>query len=70
MTKTFRLERDVDISGVSGTGVVAHGAEFPTGKVALAWDSDTPSVIVYDCIDDVQAIHGHNGATRIVWEEE
>jgi hypothetical protein len=33
--RRFVLERDVDVSGLSGTGVVADGVVFPDGIVAL-----------------------------------
>ena len=66
--KTFTLERDIDVSGISGVGTVAEGIEFSTGKVAIHWISnDHHSTVVWDSIDSVIAIHGHNGATRLVW---
>lgn len=65
--RTFKLVRDIDESGVSGTGTVAEGVEFETGKVAISWLTKVSSLGVYDKIDDVEAIHGHQGKTRIVW---
>ena len=35
--RLFKLQRKVDCSGVSGTGVVAEGVEFDDGQVALRW---------------------------------
>jgi hypothetical protein len=69
VTRRFQLVRDVDETGISGTGVVADGAQFPDGTITLHWcTAATPSSTgVYDSIDDVQAIHGHGGLTRIVW---
>lgn len=73
MTKTtmklFQLHRDVDASGVSGTGIVAEGTEFSNGMVALTWLTHTPCVGVYPNIKCVETIHGHEGKTRIVWLE-
>jgi hypothetical protein len=65
----FRLERDRDISRVSGTGVVAHGALFPNGVVTLAWDvaGKPGSTVVYQSYEDMCAIHLHHGATRVEW---
>lgn len=68
--RRFRLHRDTDESGVSGTGVVAEGVEFSTGQCALGWLTRVRSVAVYQSIADVQHIHGHSGATRIVWVDE
>jgi len=65
--RMFRLNRVVDETGVSGTGIVAEGIEFSSGKCALAWRTDFQSVAVYDSIADVKAIHGHDGRTHIQW---
>ena len=67
--RRFELHRDVDVSGVSGTGVVAEGIEFTGGVVALRWISDWPTSVVFHDrgIDSVVAVHGHSGATRLVW---
>jgi hypothetical protein len=58
---------------VSGTGIVAYGARFPgAGKVAVSWSVNgmPGSVGVWDCIEDMQAVHGHGGATEVVWLAE
>jgi hypothetical protein len=65
--KRFYLVRVEDVSGVSGTGVVAEGVEFTDGRVALRWRTATPSTVVWDSIVDVQAIHGHDGKTQVYW---
>ena len=65
--RRFRLIRREDVSGVSGTGVVAEGVHFSTGKVALSWCSNLHSVTVYDGIEDLERIHGHEGRTSIEW---
>ena len=65
--RRFRLVRVEDVSGVSGTGVVAEGVVFATGKVVLSWCSDYPSVTVYDSSQDLLAVHGHNGRTQVDW---
>jgi predicted kinase len=67
--RRFELHRDVDVSGVSGTGVVAEGVEFSDGVVSLRWLGAWPTSVVY--FDRgalaVEHIHGHSGATQIVW---
>lgn len=69
--RAFTLVRDVDVSGVSGTGVVAEGVAFSTGIVALHWLGDWPTSVVFHerGIASVEHIHGHGGSTRIVWAE-
>lgn len=65
--RRFELWRHRDISGVSGTGVVAHGTEYIDGVVTLHWFGDWPCTTVWPCIDAVVAIHGHGGATEVRW---
>ena len=65
LPRRFALQRRLDISGVSGTGLVAYGTLYPTGRVTLAWCAgDVASVTVYDSHEH---IHGHGGATELVW---
>jgi hypothetical protein len=72
MLRAFHLVRDTDMTGVSGTGVVAEGVAFSDGTVALRWLSEWPTSVVFHDrgIEAVEAVHGHGGATRIVWTEE
>ena len=70
MAKLFYLHRVEDDSGISGTGRIAQGVIFDNGKVALTWLSDTPSTGVYDSIGDVRTIHGHEGKTEVVLEQD
>jgi hypothetical protein len=66
--RRFELVRHRDVSGVSGTGVVAEGIEWSDGTVALRWGGHYPTTTVWqDGIDALLAIHGHNGATVIRW---
>lgn len=69
--RLFHLERDTDVSGVSGVGTVAEGVEFSDGTVVLRWTAgDDHSTVVWASIGAVERIHGHSGATRIVWDDE
>jgi hypothetical protein len=68
--RRFWLIRDHDPSGVSGTGVVAEGIIFDSGKAVLSWMRVTSSVGIYDSITVLEAVHGHEGATRIVYEDD
>jgi hypothetical protein len=65
--KTFQLVRDVDYSGVSGTGIVAEGVEFDDGKVVIQWvvPNKPSSLVIWDDMADALEIHGHDGATRV-----
>lgn len=66
---TGLLRRHVDISNVSGTGDVAELAEFSDGAVAVRWHGDHPSTACWNDIRDVEFIHGHKGATEIVFND-
>jgi hypothetical protein len=68
--RLFRLQRDRDVSGVSGTGHVADGVRWPDGTVTIRWRGDRPSTVHWDQLADAEAVHGHQGATRIVWADE
>ena len=65
--RRFRLIRDDDISGVSGLGHVADGVQFEDGRVVTRWRAAVAQTCVWDSIDHVLAVHGHQGATRVVW---
>jgi hypothetical protein len=58
--------RDVDVSGVSGTGHVAEVAVFSDGHAAVHWLSDFPTTTPHVSMESVRHIHAHNGATRFV----
>jgi hypothetical protein len=65
--RKFVLYRTEDESGVSGTGIIAEGVQFSTNKSVISWISETPSIEVYDSIEEIERIHGHNGKTVIRW---
>lgn len=64
--RVFVLDRHVDVSGVSGTGVVAEGVVWSDGAVALRWTGENATTTTFETgIDGVEAIHGHAGATEV-----
>jgi len=75
--RMFRLVRDVDVSGISGTGHVAEGVLFGDGTVVVRWlgpiERDwgliEPTTVVHPNITNVEHLHGHNGQTHIEWED-
>lgn len=68
--RRFQLVRRVDPSGVSGTGVVAYGVTFGDGHVVLRWHSPHPATSLWNSLDDLLRVHGHNGSTFVVWIDE
>lgn len=67
--RRFKLQRDEDVTGFSGTGVVADGVEFSPGGVAVVrWRGEWASTVIHERgVASVEAIHGHDGRTRVVW---
>ena len=70
--RPFVLYRREDVSGVSGTGVVAQGVEFQDGTVALRWLSAWPTSVVFHerGMEAVKAVHGHNGSTVVLYTDD
>ncbi|WP_063755337.1 hypothetical protein [Streptomyces sp. NRRL S-337] len=66
--RLFALHRDRDISGVSGTAIVADGVCWPDGTVSIRWRGARPSTVSWNSVADAEHVHGHGGATRIVWD--
>lgn len=65
--RLFNLVRLEDVSGVSGTGLVAEGCLFGSGKVVMTWLGQHHTFEIFDYIDEVIEIHGHGGKTVIEW---
>lgn len=65
--RLFVLRRNEDFTGVSGTGDVAEGVCFSDGTAVMRWRSDLASTAVYANMADLEAIHGHQGRTKVVW---
>ena len=79
--RRFDLVRDEDESGVSGTGVVAVGVEFPDGAVAMQWLNEENDRVqtrrngwaLYPSREgalDAEEVHGHGGRTTIRWVDD
>lgn len=68
--RMFVLYRSEDVTGCSGTGIVAEGVEFSDGRVVMRWTTNgVHSLVIHTSADELLHIHGHNGASRIVWLE-
>jgi hypothetical protein len=65
--RLFLLQRTIDVSGISGTGIVAEGVVFSDGSVAMRWATEVASTVIYAQLDDVIFVHGHGGNTRVVF---
>ncbi|WP_426568136.1 hypothetical protein [Streptomyces canus] len=54
---------------MSGAGDVADGVCWPDGSVVLRW-RERPSTSVWDSLEVMLSVHGHDGATRVVWLDD
>jgi hypothetical protein len=68
--RRFYFDRQTDASGTSGVGAVVEGVLFSDGRVALRWRTERSSICIYESIEDTIFIHGHDGATGLVWVDE
>lgn len=66
--RVFFLLRHVDVSGVTGTGIVAEGTEWTDGSVSLRWRHEHASTTFYEAgVRAVLAVHGHRGASEVIY---
>lgn len=65
--RRFILVRQEDVTGVSGTGIIAEGVQWSGGWVSLVWLTPYWSHVWYPSIEHVERIHGHGGQTVVDW---
>jgi len=63
--RRFVLLRVEDLTGVSGTGEVAEGTVFSSGLAVIRWLREPYAMGVYQNLDDVISVHGHEGRTQL-----
>lgn len=68
--RRFYLYRHTDHTGVSGAGTVALGVQFPDGTCVLRWLSQWRSTVVWADLAGLEAVHGHDGATTVIWLDD
>lgn len=68
--RRFYLVRFSDVSGISGTGVIAEGVCFSDWSCHITWLTKHKSEGRYQNPDTMIAIHGHDGDTVIYWIDE
>jgi hypothetical protein len=68
--RDFVLIRDKDLTGKSGIGVVAEGVVFMDGFAILKWLREPYALGIYETIDALISVHGHEGNTRVEFIEK
>ena len=67
--KKFFLNRKIDETGMSGTGIVAEGVLLPN-KIAVMWWLVPPfTVSIYSSIQELEKLHSHGkGTTEVLFK--
>lgn len=69
--RRFVLERHRDISGISGTGIVADGVlDLDTQQCVVVFRGATPTITIHSYptgLESVGRVNLHGGATEIRW---
>lgn len=68
--RRFRLKRQEDETGISGTGYIAEGVQFSDGQCVINWLTATSSMGIYHSVVEMLHIHGHGGKTVIEWIDD
>ena len=79
-TRTSTPISDSDVTGVSGPGRGRPRLGFPDGTTVIRWrelPTDHPNyvrgvratTVVFPNIEDIEALHGHDGSTRIAYDQ-
>jgi hypothetical protein len=63
--RRFFLVRDIDESGCSGTGIVAQGTEFDSGRAVMEWLVPPCSLNIFASVEELITVHGHCGKSRV-----
>ena len=70
--RTFRILREADITGISGTGHVLDGVIFHTGQVVVCWRSAHGSITIFEnwaAFDNVHLRAHPENRARIIFTD-
>lgn len=78
-TRSFKLIRNIDLTGTSGTGHVASGQVNADGTASMRWNTTATladgtrrkinTLTQYENWQDVVLLHGHAGRTILKWDD-
>jgi hypothetical protein len=57
------VERDEDVSGVTGTGIVSEFCIASDGRIVIFWPAGHG---YFNSLEEAVKVHGHNGKTRFI----
>lgn len=66
--RRFVLDRVIDVTGVSGVGLIAEGMEWSDGTASVRWTGEHNSITYWPGgVQVLEAVHGHGGATKVIY---
>ena len=65
--KLFNIVREIDNTGISGTGIVAEGVIFDDGSVVLRWLGELSTIVLHKNIESVEKISCSHSKSKIVY---
>lgn len=68
--RRFFLERAEDLTGVSGTGIIAIGVRLPTGRCVMEWTGKIEqSIVIWSSVEKMLEVVTHQGRndTKLRW---
>jgi hypothetical protein len=68
--RDFILIREKDITGKSGTGIVAEGVVFTDGFAIIKWLREPYALGIYETLEALISVHGHEGNTHVEFIEK
>ena len=69
--RQFYLVRHRDPTGKSGVGIVGEGIQWSGGTAHLHWLTEWETFVHWPGgVEEILAVHGHDGATVIRWLDE
>jgi len=66
--RTFRLYREKDNTGISGTGIVGEGCLLTDERVIFVWYGVFDSIAIHSSLEKFAAISCGHSNSRIVWD--
>ena len=71
--RRFKINRPIDINGISGTGFVIDGVIFDDGTIIIQWKTKYQSIAIFKSFEDFKAVHidSHpENLTKIIFLDE
>lgn len=69
--RTFHVIRSEDETGVSGTGRIMEGIEFPSGRVVVEWQAPYQTLGIYSSFAEFSQIHidSHPSKSEVIFDD-